>query len=149
LHPTFLSGARIRRRKAVTVRAYIWLACHATDLARFDGAEDGDAVGGDRLGRTDELAVPAALRRESTMTEPGFMPRTMSVVTRSGAFAPGTTAGATTDVALARGLAEELALTAVEALVEGAGVAVHAAPGRRDPRRRAWSGELRLTGMVL
>src|SRR5205085_1701159 len=76
-------------RKLEMFRAYIWLACRGSVLGRLSGprtitpsrrTSDPGAV-------TSQLPPVSAAR--STMTEPGFMPRTASAVIRIGARLPG------------------------------------------------------------
>ena len=67
--------------------------------------------------------LPPRSAARSTITEPGFMPATISPVTRTGALRPGTLAVVITTSLLGHRRRHQLALAAVEGLVLRAGVA--------------------------
>src|SRR5207253_455842 len=82
-----MSGVYSRRLE--TFFAYIWLACTGTVLGRLTGPRISTPCRRTSVPASASSQFPPVSTARSTITEPGFMPRTASAVIRIGARFPG------------------------------------------------------------
>src|SRR5256884_5566189 len=99
-------------RKLETFFAYIWLACTGTVLGRLTGPRIRTPCRRTSVPASASSQFPPVSTARSTITEPGFMPRTASAVIRIGAL-PGNGRGSDHDVGVLHLLSEEGELAAM------------------------------------